>query len=301
VSTTAVRFGRVSLRVNPRSIAVCLLLIAATLAVGVWSIMVGDFPLTAQQVFDAVFGTGDDDAEFIVQTLRLPRTLTAMLVGAALGMSGAVFQSIARNPLGSPDIIGFESGAAVGAVFVITILNGTSGQVALGALAGGMGTALLVYLLAWRGGLAASRLVLVGIGLGFTATAAVDYMITRAQIYDVQRVAVWLTGSLNGRGWDHVRTVGLALAALAPLIVLATVRVAAAITVEAALSFLGFGDPSAATWGNIVATGRPYLTNAPWIATLGGLAISVTVLGLNLVGDGLRDAMDPRLKGGVSQ
>src|SRR5690606_40237722 len=88
---------------------------------------------------------------------------------------------------------------------------------------------------------------------------------------------------------------------LAPLIVLATVRVAAAITVEAALSFLGFGDPSAATWGNIVATGRPYLTNAPWIATLGGLAISVTVLGLNLVGDGLRDAMDPRLKGGVSQ
>ncbi len=83
----------------------------------------------------------------------------------------------------------------------------------------------------------------------------------------------------------------------APLIVLATVRVAAAITIEAALSFLGFGDPSAATWGNIVAAGRPYLMNAPWVATLGGLAISVTVLGLNLMGDGLRDAMDPRLKG----
>jgi len=84
---------------------------------------------------------------------------------------------------------------------------------------------------------------------------------------------------------------------LTPLIVLATVRVAAAITIEAALSFLGFGDPSAATWGNIVATGRPYLTSAPWIATLGGLIISITVLGLNLLGDGLRDAMDPRLKG----
>lgn len=83
----------------------------------------------------------------------------------------------------------------------------------------------------------------------------------------------------------------------APLIVLATVRVAAAIVIEAALSFLGFGDPTAATWGNIVATGRPYLESAPWISTLGGLVITVTVLGLNLLGDGLRDAMDPRLKG----
>lgn len=83
----------------------------------------------------------------------------------------------------------------------------------------------------------------------------------------------------------------------APLIVLATVRVAAAIVIEAALSFLGFGDPTAATWGNIVATGRPYLESAPWISTLGGLVITVTVLGLNLLGDGLRDAMDPRLRG----
>lgn len=83
---------------------------------------------------------------------------------------------------------------------------------------------------------------------------------------------------------------------LAPLIVLATVRVAAAITIEAALAFLGFGDPSAATWGNIVSSGRPYMTNAPWISGLGGLAISITVLSLNLLGDGLRDAMDPRLK-----
>lgn len=84
---------------------------------------------------------------------------------------------------------------------------------------------------------------------------------------------------------------------LAPLIVIATVRVAAAIVIEAALSFLGFGDPSAATWGNIVATGRPYMINAPWIAGLGGLAIMITVLGLNMLGDGLRDAMDPRLQG----
>ena len=75
-----------------------------------------------------------------------------MLVGAALGMSGAVFQSIARNPLGSPDIIGFESGAAFGAVVVIVVVGGTSSQVAMGAVAGGLVTALLVYVLAWKQG-----------------------------------------------------------------------------------------------------------------------------------------------------
>lgn len=84
--------------------------------------------------------------------------------------------------------------------------------------------------------------------------------------------------------------------ALAPLIVLATVRVASAITIEAALAFLGFGDPTAATWGNIVSSGRPYMMSAPWVSGFGGLAITLTVLALNFLGDGLRDLMDPRLK-----
>jgi hypothetical protein len=208
-----------SVRLRPRSVLVCAALAAATFVVGIWSIMVGDFPLSVGQVLRAVFGDGGDDAEFIVQTLRLPRAVTAVLVGAALGMSGAVFQSIARNPLGSPDIIGFESGAAAGAVLTITVFSGSSLAVAGGAVAGGLVTAVLVYVLAYQRGLAASRLVLVGIGIGFTASAVVDYLITRAQIQDVQRAAVWLTGSLNGRTWDHVRTVGLALLVLAPLIV----------------------------------------------------------------------------------
>jgi iron complex transport system permease protein len=207
--------------------------------VGVWSIMVGDFPLSVGQVVRSVIGDGGDDAEFVVETLRLPRTVTAVLVGAALGMSGAVFQSIARNPLGSPDIIGFESGAAVGAVLIITLYGGSSLAVAAGAVAGGLVTALLVYLLAYQRSLAVSRLVLVGIGIGFTATAAVDYLITRAQIQDVQRAAVWLTGSLNGRSWDHVRTVALALLVLAPCIVLA----------QRALDRLELGDDTARALG----------------------------------------------------
>lgn len=238
-SARVVRTGRLSVRVDPRSVAVCMALATATAVVATWSIMVGDFPLTVGQVLSAVFGDGGDDAEFVVQTLRLPRALTAMLVGASLGMSGAIFQSLVRNPLGSPDIVGFESGAAFGAVTVIVVMGGSSTEVAAGAVVGGLVTALLVYVLAWKRGVSAPRLVLVGIGIGFAATAAVDYMITRADIYDVQRAAVWLTGSLNGRSWDHVRTVGVALLVLGPLAVLG----------QRTLDRLALGDDTAAALG----------------------------------------------------
>lgn len=251
-----------SVRLPVRSIGVVVALVAATLAVGVWSIMVGDFPLSVRQVLGAVFGDGGADAEFVVDTLRLPRALTGMMVGAALGMSGAVFQSIARNPLGSPDLIGFESGAAAGAVVVITMFDASNTQVAAGAIAGGLTTALLVYVLAYRRGLAASRLVLVGIGIGFTASAAVDYMITRARIYDVQRAAVWLTGSLNGRSWDHVRTIGVALAVLAPAVVLA----------QRSLDRLELGDDTAAALG--VRVGRTKLLLILLAVGLAALAVA---------------------------
>ena len=234
-----VRAGSFSVRVDVRSVTVCSLLLAGTLVVATWSIMMGDFPLSVRQVLSGVFGDGGDDAEFIVQTLRLPRALTAILVGAALGMSGAVFQSIARNPLGSPDIVGFQQGAAFGAVLVIVSWGGSSLAVAGGAVAGGVVTALLVYVLAWKRGLSSSRLVLVGIGIGFTAAAGVDSLITRADIYDVQRAAVWLTGSLNGRSWDHVRTVGLALLVLAPLVIIG----------QRSLDRLDLGDDTAAALG----------------------------------------------------
>jgi iron complex transport system permease protein len=251
-----------SVRLHPRSIAVCTGLLAATFVVAVWSIMVGDFPLSVGQVVRSLFGDGGEDAEFIVQTLRLPRALTGMFVGAALGMSGAVFQSLARNPLGSPDIIGFESGAAMGAVIVITVLHGSSVEVALGAVAGGLVTGLLVYVLAYKRTLDASRLVLVGIGIGFTASAAVDYMITRAQIYDVQRAAVWLTGSLNGRTWDHVRTVGLALAVLAPAVVFA----------QRSLDRLELGDDAASALG--VRVGRTKLLLILFAVGLAALSVA---------------------------
>lgn len=206
-----------SIRVDQRAVAVSVILAVAIVTVGCWSISVGDFPISISQVVKSVFGQGSKEAEFIVGTLRLPRLLTGVMVGAALAVSGAIFQSLAQNPLASPDVVGFNSGAAVGAVFMIVVVGAGSLEVSIGAVAGGLLTATAVYLLAWNRGVQGYRLILVGIGIGFTMTSISDYLITRANIYDVQRAAVWLTGSLNGRSWEHVRPVGIGLLVLLPI------------------------------------------------------------------------------------
>ena len=241
-----VRNRFVSARLDTRAVAICFALTIAILAIGCWSISVGDFPIPLGDVFATLFGGGSDDAEFIIRTLRLPRAITAVLVGASFGMSGAIFQSLARNPLGSPDIIGFNSGAAAGAVFVIIVLGGSSLLVSVGAILGGVVSAAIVYALAWQNGLRVYRLVLVGIGIGFSAAAIVDYLLTRGEIYDVQRAAVWLTGSLNARTWENVRTVGIGLAVLGPV----------AVVVQRWLDRLELGDDVAAGIGVPVARAK---------------------------------------------
>jgi iron complex transport system permease protein len=207
---------RWSVRVDGRALAVGAGLAGLTVAMSCLALSVGDFPIPLGDVVRSIVGTGSDDAELIVGSLRLPRVLTAAMVGASLGVSGAIFQSLARNPLASPDIVGFDRGAAAGAVFTIVVLQGDSLAVTLGGLVGGLLTAVLVYVLANRRGVQAYRLILVGLGVGFAARAVNDYLLTRADIYDVQRAAVWLTGSLNGRTWDHVARVGFGLAILLP-------------------------------------------------------------------------------------
>jgi iron complex transport system permease protein len=206
-------------RVDPRAVVVSAWLAgAAALAVAV-SVSVGDFAIPLADVVPAVFGFGNPDSDFIVRTLRLPRALTGVLVGAAFGLSGAIFQSLARNPLASPDVIGITAGASAAAVAVIVWVGGGSTVVSLGALAGALATATAIYLLAYKRGVVGYRLVLVGIGVAAALSAVTSYLITRADIYDAQRATVWLTGSLNGRSWDHVRPVGVALVVLAPAVV----------------------------------------------------------------------------------
>lgn len=228
-----------SLRVDVRGAGVVTVLVALALLVGLLLVGTGDFPLSPAEVVRALSGGGTAAQEFVVWELRLPRALVALAAGAALGLSGAVFQSVSRNPLGSPDILGFGQGAVAGALTVIVLGDGGSAAVALGAALGGLCTGAAVYLLSWRRGVHGYRLVLVGIGAAAVLTAVNGYLITQAGLVDAARAVVWMTGSLDGRDWGQVWPLWAACALLVPL-VLVTAR---------ALGTAELGDDLAAALG----------------------------------------------------
>ncbi|MFC4612962.1 FecCD family ABC transporter permease [Streptomyces maoxianensis] len=212
--------GGLSVRVDPRAAAVVLLLAAAVLAAGVVLIGSGDFPISPGEVIATLLGNGAPAQEFIVKDLRLPRVLVGMLVGASLALSGAIFQSISRNPLGSPDVIGFGQGATAGALSAIVLFDGGAVAVAGGAVVGGVVTGVAVYLLAWKRGVHGYRLVLVGIGVAAMLTAANHYLLTRASLVDAGRATLWMTGSLDGRDWAQVWPLLGMCAVLVPLVLM---------------------------------------------------------------------------------
>lgn len=215
--------GGLSLRLDLRALVVVALLLVAACAAGVALIGTGDAKIPAADVLRTLAGNGNAYQDFIVNELRLPRVLVGLLVGASLGLGGALFQSVSRNPLGSPDVLGLSQGSTAGALVVIVLLSGSTTQVTLGALAGGLATGLAIYLLAWKQGVHGYRLVLVGIGVSAIATAVNGYLLTKADLVDAARAVVWMTGSLGGRDWDQVWPL-LALCAVLVPVVLANAR-----------------------------------------------------------------------------
>ncbi|MGW1836675.1 FecCD family ABC transporter permease [Streptomyces sp. NPDC002067] len=216
--TTTLRTpGGLSLRLDVRAVAAGAVLLALAAAAAVALIGSGDFPLTPAEVLRALTGGGDAGQRFIVRELRLPRVLVGLLVGAAFGIAGAVFQTVSRNPLGSPDVLGFGQGASVGALFVIVYLHGGTFAVAAGAVTGGIVTGLLIFLLAWQRGIHGYRFVLVGIGAAAMLYALVLYLLTKANIVEATSATTWMTGSLSGRDWSHVWPLAAVCAVLVPL------------------------------------------------------------------------------------
>ncbi|WP_431965593.1 FecCD family ABC transporter permease [Actinacidiphila sp. bgisy160] len=216
---SVLRYGTRSVRLRPRAALVgagCALL---ALAVGVLAIGTGDYPLAPGDVLRTLAGNGAPADDFIVNELRLPRVVTALLTGAALALAGAVFQSVVRNPLGSPDVLGFTQGATTGAL-VVVVTGGGSTALACGAVTGGAVTGVLVYALAWRRGVHGRRLVLVGIGVSAILTGINGYLLTKGQLMDAARALLWMTGSLDGRGRRDCGPLLAAMAVLVPVVLL---------------------------------------------------------------------------------
>lgn len=213
---TTFRLGSASGVVRPRLIVVGLALLVVTTVPFCYGMTMGSYPISLPGVVSALFGTGDPGAVYIVRDLRLPRAVAGLLAGLAFGMGGAIFQTVTRNPLASPDIVGVNAGAA--ALVVAGITFGFGSGTVLGVI-GGLGAGLLVYLLSWRRGTTGYRFVLVGVGVAAMCTAVTDFLMTKAQVFEAQRAMGWLVGSLNDREWSQVQPLAVALLVLTPVAV----------------------------------------------------------------------------------
>ncbi|WP_030145152.1 FecCD family ABC transporter permease [Spirillospora albida] len=234
--SSVLRTPLLSLRFQPRAVAVSALcaLVAAGLAVAL--IGSGDFPMSPADVIRTLAGQGTPADSLIVNEIRLPRAATALAVGAALGLAGAVFQSLTRNELGSPDVLGFTSGASTGVLTAIVLFGGGTAAASAGAVAGGVATGALIFLVAGRDGLHGQRLILVGVGFTAILTGVNGYLLTKAEIVDAARAVLWLTGSLDGRDFGDSGPLLIALAVLGPLIMIGCGR---------AVRMLEMGDDAA--------------------------------------------------------
>ncbi|QPR40136.1 FecCD family ABC transporter permease [Brevibacterium casei] len=203
------------LRVDVRVVVTAAIVTLLALICGFAGLLLGKFTLTPAEVVEGLFGVADKRiVNTVVGEWRAPRILAGIVLGAGLGVSGAVFQSLTRNPLGSPDIIGFSTGAYTGGIVTIIVFGTSFVSTAAGAIIGGMLTALLVYLLTWKGGVQGFRLIIVGIALTAMLGAFNTWLIMRVDLDLAMAAATWGAGSLNGMGWSTILPAAIAVVVL---------------------------------------------------------------------------------------
>lgn len=208
--------GRLSLRMDRRALACCLLLALACTGLALFSLVLGTMPLSLEEVAQALVGAGSGAQRLVVMDWRLPRVLAALLVGAALGMAGALFQTLLRNPLGSPDVVGLDAGAFSGAILAM-LAGGGAASIALSAFGGGLLAGLLVHALAGGAQADRLRLILTGIAIGTLFTAFNDWVVFTAPLDAALAAAAWKQGSLAGAGADRLAIAAMILLVLLPL------------------------------------------------------------------------------------
>ncbi|MFJ2213075.1 FecCD family ABC transporter permease [Streptomyces sp. NPDC101062] len=214
---TRVRAARASFLLHRRSAVAAAGLAVLLAAVCVAYLSVGESFVPPAEVLKVL--TGQPSAqELVVGTLRLPRMVVGLLVGLAFGVAGALIQTVARNPLASPDIIGVSQGASALTVGAMTYGVTSFSVLPYLSVTGGILAAALVYVFAWRGGLHATRFVLIGIGFAIALRSITTLFLTKGDYLVAQQAQVWMTGSLNGRGWDVATPLGWVLLAALPAV-----------------------------------------------------------------------------------
>jgi len=213
--------------VKSRTVVFSLLFAAVAVAAALLSLSIGTSKVPLPDVVEVLLGGGRRGQRLIVLDLRLPRVATGLLVGIAFAVSGALLQTLSRNALASPDIVGVNSGASAGAVAVIVLagsgggnISGFAGKVGipLAAVVGGLLATVIVGVLSiQRGQVDGGRVVLIGVGIAAAANSLVAWMLVIGDVNDAGRAAAWLAGSLNSREWSDAVPVLIAVVVLLPV------------------------------------------------------------------------------------
>jgi iron-siderophore transport system permease protein len=214
-----IRVGNMSARASWRSVSVVASLLFGAVVVAVLAVGIGKYTVAPGDVLGVLLGTNTSFDRVVVLEWRMPRMLMALLIGAALGVSGAIFQALTRNPLGSPDIIGVNTGAYTGALIVIAGLGGGYYAVAAGALVGGLVTAVAVYALSYRNGVAGYRLIVVGIAVSAVVSSVNQWIVLKIDLHTAVTASVWQQGTLNGLSWEQVVPMTICLLVVAVVLV----------------------------------------------------------------------------------
>ncbi|QIK12951.1 iron-enterobactin ABC transporter permease [Leclercia sp. 29361] len=274
-----------------RLVISCLMLILVSLGVALFSLRSGAVTLDFNQVFNALTGSAPRNITMVVTEWRLPRVMMALLVGTALGISGAIFQSLMRNPLGSPDVMGFNTGAWSGVLVAMVLFGQHLTAITLAAMAGGILTSLIVWGLAWRDGIETFRLIIIGIGMRAMLMAFNTWLLLQASLETSLSAGLWFAGSLNGLTWAKTLPA-------APLILLMFV---CALLLVKRMRLLEMGDDSACALGVSVERSRLLLMLVAVVLTAAATAIAGPISFIALVAPHIARRLSGTARWGLTQ
>lgn len=219
-------------------IVTCLLAIIA-FALCCMMLMLGNTIYPVGDVISVLLGEQVKGASFAVGTIRFPRMVAGVFAGFAFGISGHVFQTMLRNPLANPNVIGITAGSSAAAVFCIIVLHASSTFVSIASIIGGLATVMVIFLLSKGTSFSIGRLILIGIGIQAMLNAVISYLLLIGQHHDVPIAMRWLSGSLNGVKMENLYPLMITVLLLAPIIILLGKR----------LDMLELGEQTAASLG----------------------------------------------------
>ena len=214
--------GRWSVLITPRHVIVGLMLLVLSLAVAVAALRLGKFPVSTQEAIDALQGQGRRIVQVVIVKWKLPRIVLGLVAGLALGVAGALFQTITRNPLGSPDLIGFSTGAQTGILISILLLPGSMLSASLASFIGGAAVGTVTYLVSLRGGFTGLRFILVGIAISSMLVSVNRWLLVRVDDDEGLGALKAITGTLGAARWPVVAPTCLAIGVTVVLTLLAS-------------------------------------------------------------------------------